>query len=1117
MSLTLSKIPNRRSTMLQSPSSSWRAFPSPTMNRTDRKADDRKRRLHDLARSRARVAERNRAEQVDLEALSSLHSSPSHRSTHAGRELLSPWQPRQQKNKRLQARRTEREKEDRPALRTRRVIRDYLPSLSNPGVQNDGPRSKLSTKEIQKVLDMLADSDSDKKARPPKRHRRCPQPSSEGEAEDNEEPVQPPLKHKPVVIYHGLDPRNVKIQIGSQEKRLGANSSQGRSSNKRSKDPEPPTHAGSRLSTSSALRSDSFRSSPPTTYLASKAVNPRIDKPHDVRSYWEAYESPRPVPYSTSKKRGIDEAYDSNSHSRKRHMSSEVPSSTAEVGNKTEKARHKEHSQSRLLQQDRSPRTGATSMAPKKGRESTRHSITHRETSRHPRSPIAPADEDSDRHRDNFCFSSDLNGRTTVSHPRLAQPVPRRGGPYDSQRTVSDNTASAVAHVGGGRPSYPASQKELEEEWRDWLQQPTSADGSHRVFEGDDARAGYHISPGVSQRSRLERESSQPLPSLDTSYDDGTTFTGAIEEGQLKQPSSGDTDTSAILTRYEALMNKIHQRGAREEFGNEVFSSYHCGNSAWTDDNGDMNVDGLLEPHSSDYAPGDIDDYRAYDGDRLSITAEIQHDEASCGAHFHDGHQNQQYPSTDRATYDQTEVSVATADPTAPATFYTHHMNTPPANDSVDPWLAFVFGEDDSDEVEFSVFSQASRDATKTIQPSEVSMSTAEPVPLEKVFSREAVAGISYFKQTPLSQESTTRPSNIAPSYQESRAELSPSTSELVNLPLSTPFSSHEYFSNGLSFTGSVEGLVFESNPERSDAPTGPPSRQVDMGSINMVSNLESISSGSLSTCLLSNDSTGSLDSFFTAAISDQQTHDPIRSSSIDTPGRGGTRNEDDTSPSSDGRLVISEPSSTNAVCNSLSSKDLVSDPVIDSTPGHCGIDNSIDGSYVTSDPYINDSSTVYTPGTSCLEPIDIPYSSSSNDSQSKHITTENTSPSSVLAENNRFESRTETAVPVLSVPTAHRPSTQFKQTHAHTGEESAEQFRFAIPKLFVGSHATPNQTTTPRVPLNLKKRGRQRKRAADGRADIRAVPNYASDPIEDFEEPLQFSKPSLFPALECS
>ncbi|KAL1840491.1 hypothetical protein VTJ49DRAFT_443 [Mycothermus thermophilus] len=91
------------------------------------------------------------------------------------------------------------------------------------------------------------------------------------------------------------------------------------------------------------------------------------------------------------------------------------------------------------------------------------------------------------------------------------------------------------------------------------------------------------------------------------------------------------------------------------------------------------------------------------------------------------------------------------------------------------------------------------------------------------------------------------------------------------------------------------------------------------------------------------------------------------------------------------------------------------------------------------------------------------------------------------------------------------------------------EPFRFAQPKLFVGSRS--NQAQPPRVQdptvgitLTKRRRGRGKKRANDGRADIRALPNYSSDPIEEFEEEKRVRKRKgkratnpLFPALELT
>lgn len=83
--------------------------------------------------------------------------------------------------------------------------------------------------------------------------------------------------------------------------------------------------------------------------------------------------------------------------------------------------------------------------------------------------------------------------------------------------------------------------------------------------------------------------------------------------------------------------------------------------------------------------------------------------------------------------------------------------------------------------------------------------------------------------------------------------------------------------------------------------------------------------------------------------------------------------------------------------------------------------------------------------------------------------------------------------------------------------------FRFARPKPFVGNRSVsthmkrPAEAVAPFVSLTKKRRGWQRKRAHDGRADIRALPNYSGDPIEDVEDDDDPSPPSLFGALELA
>lgn len=96
-------------------------------------------------------------------------------------------------------------------------------------------------------------------------------------------------------------------------------------------------------------------------------------------------------------------------------------------------------------------------------------------------------------------------------------------------------------------------------------------------------------------------------------------------------------------------------------------------------------------------------------------------------------------------------------------------------------------------------------------------------------------------------------------------------------------------------------------------------------------------------------------------------------------------------------------------------------------------------------------------------------------------------------------------------------------QSVAGSTEQGApgDQFRFAPPRLFVGSRsnipeAKRRMEANAGTILVKRGRGRSRRKASDGRADIRALPNYSSDPIEEFEDE-ERPRNSLFPALELA
>ena len=83
---------------------------------------------------------------------------------------------------------------------------------------------------------------------------------------------------------------------------------------------------------------------------------------------------------------------------------------------------------------------------------------------------------------------------------------------------------------------------------------------------------------------------------------------------------------------------------------------------------------------------------------------------------------------------------------------------------------------------------------------------------------------------------------------------------------------------------------------------------------------------------------------------------------------------------------------------------------------------------------------------------------------------------------------------------------------------EEHRPFKFAPPKLFIGKNSNPDrprQLANHGSAKNRKRSGRTRRPACDGRANIKAVPNYHGDPIEDPEDEVRQASSGLFKALE--
>lgn len=114
-----------------------------------------------------------------------------------------------------------------------------------------------------------------------------------------------------------------------------------------------------------------------------------------------------------------------------------------------------------------------------------------------------------------------------------------------------------------------------------------------------------------------------------------------------------------------------------------------------------------------------------------------------------------------------------------------------------------------------------------------------------------------------------------------------------------------------------------------------------------------------------------------------------------------------------------------------------------------------------------------------------------------------------------------ETAGSNWTVEQAEVTSMTVEPANSETTRCTKESFRFAPPKLFIGKHAESNDTASSRPVVGKQRnyRGRRKRRARDGRTDIRRVPDYKDDPIEDPRSDetdlIKMKKQSLFAPLE--
>lgn len=87
--------------------------------------------------------------------------------------------------------------------------------------------------------------------------------------------------------------------------------------------------------------------------------------------------------------------------------------------------------------------------------------------------------------------------------------------------------------------------------------------------------------------------------------------------------------------------------------------------------------------------------------------------------------------------------------------------------------------------------------------------------------------------------------------------------------------------------------------------------------------------------------------------------------------------------------------------------------------------------------------------------------------------------------------------------------ATMATSENSDIGKDASQRYRFTAPQAFVGKHAQRKklrrmQMPPPDIPDTArrnKRKGRQKKKALDGRMSIRELPNFNGDPIEDIED----------------
>ena len=296
-------------------------------------------------------------------------------------------------------------------------------------------------------------------------------------------------------------------------------------------------------------------------------------------------------------------------------------------------------------------------------------------------------------------ISSDASGRLLVtslppiSHPVSARPIPE--SLYLFEGFDSENTGSAVAHVGRAPSPVAPSQKTQNDRWRSWLEQPSSVISSHIAIEGSRGPLEHRASPGISEIHRPERDpgASTTLTSM------GHPVPSDLDEASPTQETSklpSSSDSSQILSRYEELVSRLRRL--------EQSVPPECP-LLTKEDSIDMSSEnnGLTQSFPT---KAEI---------MMSPCADGDDDDGKLGAPIEGIETEKQHSATPNET-ESCHADCAkrcSRQPLAAAQRESTQL------DLDDAWKSFVFGSEDSDEVGKAAFDEARHDAARKIVPSD--------------------------------------------------------------------------------------------------------------------------------------------------------------------------------------------------------------------------------------------------------------------------------------------------------------------------------------------------------------------------------------------------------------